>query len=289
MKRKTTLSEQQINYIQKRYNEGIGCPTIAKELGIHSSRIYKYVKMFMKPRDDKHKGFKYSFNEQYFDHIDSEEKAYWLGFIYADGYLTSSKQQSKALGISLCGQDIGHLEKFKKCVQFEGNIYSYTTTSSGYKKGSPYCRITLKSDHMYESLVKYGVVEHKTNILVYGEEVKKLPMELQRHFIRGYIDGNGSIAITKGKHFQLKICATPDMLQYIKYFFTKNGVCTSAKPYKRHDYDIVQQLDIGGNNLLYKALILIYDKATIFLDRKYQRYLAFLDLYNSRSASKDTD
>ena len=29
------------------------------------------------------------FNESIFDNIDSEEKAYWLGFIYADGYISS--------------------------------------------------------------------------------------------------------------------------------------------------------------------------------------------------------
>ena len=46
-----------------------------------------------------------------FETIDTEEKAYWLGFMYADGYIGASRY---SVGINLSLKDIDHLKKFCK-------------------------------------------------------------------------------------------------------------------------------------------------------------------------------
>lgn len=51
---------------------------------------------------------KYTFNENIFSIIDNEEKAYWLGFLYADGYLTDQG----LFGCALQEKDKAHLNKF---------------------------------------------------------------------------------------------------------------------------------------------------------------------------------
>lgn len=62
-------------------------------------------------------------DRHYFDTIDNENKAYWLGFIYADGWV-SSNGRSYEVGIELGAKDIIHLEKFKKCINSRSNIIS---------------------------------------------------------------------------------------------------------------------------------------------------------------------
>ena len=54
----------------------------------------------------------YTLNENFFETIDTEDKAYWLGFIYADGYITKSKTGQHNLGIKLSIKDLAHLQKF---------------------------------------------------------------------------------------------------------------------------------------------------------------------------------
>lgn len=49
------------------------------------------------------------YNRHIFDEINSSEKAYWLGFIIADGYLNEDKNM---LRIKLGSIDKHHLEKF---------------------------------------------------------------------------------------------------------------------------------------------------------------------------------
>lgn len=61
---------------------------------------------------------KTKFNENIFDLIDTEEKAYWLGFIYADGYVSSSNNQFE---LSLQGSDVEHLNKFNKFMECSAN------------------------------------------------------------------------------------------------------------------------------------------------------------------------
>ena len=72
-------------------------------------------------------------NSNYFETIDTEHKAYWLGFIYADGYLSISGK-TKRMGVSLCLKDKVHLQNFSKCIESNYPIHEYEV-SNGYKIG----------------------------------------------------------------------------------------------------------------------------------------------------------
>lgn len=42
----------------------------------------------------------------YFENIDTEEKAYWLGFLYADGYVNANEDK---IELCLAEKDFHHL------------------------------------------------------------------------------------------------------------------------------------------------------------------------------------
>lgn len=90
---------------------------IAKKYCINRKTIINHLKKegF---KINKHKST-YFINENIFEKIDTEEKAYWLGFIYADGYVSTN---TYAFGIELSIKDIDHLIKFKKFLSWDGEI-----------------------------------------------------------------------------------------------------------------------------------------------------------------------
>ena len=213
---------------------------------------------------------KYNVNDAYFENIDTEHKAYWLGFIYADGFINTTED---VVGISLNKEDEEHLEKFKKDIEFEGNIHHYK--GKGFTN-TDYVRIIIRSKIMKQHLIKLGVYENKTNILSFPT-INQIPRELMIHFIRGYIDGDGCITYghtqKNGKrNYSLKIIGTLDIIQSIQYILKTNVKLERRYPERNIDN---YSLTIGGNKQLKRILDELYGNATIFLDRKYNRYIEF--------------
>lgn len=95
-------------------------------------------------------------NSQYFSSIDTEAKAYWLGFIYADGYVTGD-----VFGIKLSLKDISHLEKLKKAIESHHKIGTYKS-KSGYNDGNEYCSLTINNRSFVTSLLAVGVDYRKS-------------------------------------------------------------------------------------------------------------------------------
>jgi hypothetical protein len=121
-----------------------------------------------------------NFDENYFETIDAEEKAYFLGFISADGCVIERNGNCRVLSIHINKQDIDILEKFKKEINYEGEI------SMG-KSRSRMCTIFCTSMKMFNDLSKYNVTPRKSRILKFP----KLPENMIHHYMRGYFDGDG--------------------------------------------------------------------------------------------------
>lgn len=137
-------------------------------------------------------GLKYRiYDETYFNVIDTEEKAYWLGFIYADGYVTSGDRW----GITLSSVDYNHLEKLNKALKSNVIIRTRTSKPKEYKgqtiSSSNHSTLLFKNKRMYDSLIDKGVVPNKTYNLKFPDH-SVLDEHLLPHFIRGFFDGDGS-------------------------------------------------------------------------------------------------
>ena len=285
MGRKINLTEQQIKDICDFYIQGKSSIELAKMYNKTASSIGGLLRRRNIPiRSNKQNSRKYSHNEDYFKVIDSEEKAYWLGFIMADGYITSkSKQESQRFGITLSLKDINHLEKFKKCIQATNPIKTYQASESNYNSNTLYSRILITSQKTVDDLKDKGVVENKTNILKFPTE-EQVPKELIPHFIRGYLDGDGCISISNRKkrkkiEYSIKILGTECFLNGIKNFIELKTSIKISQYYTRKVGQTVKALEFSGNRQVKYFLDLLYQNATIYLDRKHDRYIKLCNLY----------
>ena len=253
-------------------NNHLGSSTLSDKYDLTCSTILRIIERNgYTVRTNREKSLKNHCDSHYFDIIDTEEKAYWLGFLLADGYV-AVRGSSCITGLGLAERDKGHIEKLKIALNATHNIRTYV--ASGYSS-TLYCRIIFTDPILTKRLISLGVVEHKTNIV---SPPHNIPDNLTRHCLRGYFDGNGSIAIKKANKignkpvYCAKITSTESILDWFLDYANKNGINIKRRYYKRKNYQIVSTVDIGGNIKAQAFLDLLYKGSHIYLDRKYQRY-----------------
>ena len=263
------------------YINGKSTLKIKEEYGISPNTTLRLVRNAgYIPRTNKENSRKYFCNEDYFEIIDTEHKAYWLGFIYADGYIsTSNKYNQEKFGMSLAFKDKYILEELNKDLSSNYPIYDYKTTASSYKEGTDYSRLLITSSKLVNDLIRHGVFANKSKIL---KAPNTIPDNLKHHFIRGYLDGDGCISKCNRKtriEYSIKILGTECFLNYIKEYIHQNRIATINKYFKRkQDLDVLS-LEFSGNKQVLNFLHLIYKDATIALNRKYERYKELCTLY----------
>lgn len=133
-----------------------------------------------------------TYNEDYFDLINSSDKAYWLGFLYTDGYITSQNRW----GLELSIIDIEHIKKILKNMCCNINIKFKTRKSPSSDNLIESCGFQIKNSKMYNDLLKCGITKNKTYLLQFPEE-NILPKKYYKDFIRGLFDGDGSYTFYK--------------------------------------------------------------------------------------------
>lgn len=202
------------------------------------------------------KGYKrkHTFNEQYFDEINTEEKAYFLGFILADGYIYNG------LRIEIHSKDIELLEKFKLSINYTGNIIK--------RKNRNTVLLRLCSKYLEKSLEKYGIIPAKTYIAKFPCCVSD---NLIHHFIRGHFDGDGSVNSIKtsaSNIYRLNIVGTENLLVSIQNILIQKANITKTKFfYVNRDKKIVM-MTYGGRLNINKIYKYLYKDSNIFLQRK---------------------
>ena len=194
-------------------------------------------------------------NEDFFKSIDTEEKAYWLGFLYADGY---NNEKTGSIELTLQESDLSHIELFKKTIGSEHVI------SKKIVDGKYICyRISICSKTLSNHLSSHGCIQAKSLILEFPE---KVPEKLTHHFIRGYFDGDGSVSVnldTKRHYFH--ILGTENFLEEVRGHL---GLSDTKLDRKGNCYD----LRYGGRLNLLKIKQYMYRDATIYLERKKKKF-----------------
>ena len=202
-------------------------------------------------------------NQFFFDTIDTEEKAYWLGFLYADGAIGSS---DTGIELSLKSSDSLHLEKFIRSLGF---------TTKKIFKDNIRCRVSFRNKHMHDSLIKLGCTPRKSLTLTFPSN-EQVPAHLIKHFVRGYIDGDGSVMIGLNHKKErvvprLSILGTKDFLtDLIKTMGWKLN-------YISHPSGAFQ-VEWSGK-YVFKYLEDLYKNSSFYLDRKYQRFLYLQNVF----------
>jgi hypothetical protein len=211
------------------------------------------------------------FNYNKFDIIDTEEKAYWLGFIFADGYV-SNKEFTFELGLK--ASDVGHLHKFNRFIECVDNNIKYHPKITIDKIYDSY-RWNIRNEKLWNALNSYGCTPNKSLILKFPNiEIFKDKL-LIRHFIRGYWDGDGCISFTP-KTKIISVLGTVEFLNEMKIYVPTLINNNIYKHKSKNDKTFSIQTNFRK---AYETLKYLYNDSTIYLDRKYEKYLDFCRLY----------
>lgn len=249
------------------YLDGMSLTKISQELHMDRGTLSKNLKQDGIEIINKQNITK--FNENFFDIIDNEHKAYWLGFLYADGSVSSDEKRN-VIELSLQASDVGHLQKFITDLNFTEEKHIFLDDVR--------CRVHLVNKHVKTSLINLGCVPQKSFILKFPT-VQQVPDEFLYDFIRGYVDGDGSVMIGKnhlGEYIKprLSILGTKEFIQ---------GLLdrTNWKPLCIQHPSNIYNIEWNGKYVM-DYLNQLYQNATIYLDRKYKKYLELYQI-NCRS------
>lgn len=206
---------------------------------------------------------KYNLNENFFELIDSEEKAYFLGFLFADGYVN---EKLNMVDLTLHNKDKEILNKFVGLLYFEGRPLSIIRTN--------YLRLVINSKKITNDLKLHGCFQKKT----FNLKFPKLDKNLIKHFIRGYFDGDGCVMINKNT-LNVAIVGTIDFLNEVKENLNKNCCLNETVYDNRHPNrnNNIRALRFGGNIIINRIFHYLYDDSTIYLNRKRKIFLSILE------------
>lgn len=236
------------------YTKGIPVKEIVSIVNLNQSSVYeKLKKAGVKTKTPAQAATKYSCNELFFSKIDNELNAYWLGFIYADGCISKPKNKSPFLQIAISRKDEDLLYKFKEHINFTGPVLYIQPNNSKQS------RIRITSSKLVNDLIKHGIIYKKSLKLKYPT----IPNKLQKHFIRGYFDGDGGIA---KNNTEITIAGTESFLNSTQNIFNKVLGTTITKLYKKEN---IFQYTKHGRLQVAQILKWLYKDSFIYLDRKY--------------------
>lgn len=213
----------------------------------------------------------YKYNKQFFNKIDNEEKAYWAGFIAADGNI---RKDFLKMRLELNIRDYNHLEKFRKSISGDNPIKELI------RPNNHSCYIDVNCKEFCLALNNLGITPKKS--LTLDINFNLIPKNLRNHFIRGYFDGDGSInkyqrenrnyleweiSFVSSKKFLNQILEEIDREKKIYSCGNNFRICFKAK---QDIEDIVNY---------------IYKDSTIYMDRKREKAIEFKALNDYQGAT----
>lgn len=222
------------------------------------------------PKCGHQKGRKYEINDNFFS-TDTEESFYVAGFLAADGWKTRRSGGGFSIGLQLWAEDLDHLKLIRNLMgctsplKFRKRKNASGSTSFSYN-------FIANSEQCYKDLERFGIVENKTYILRIPDWLCK--HELVRHFMRGYIDGDGCFChmnTSKRNDVFFSMRGTKEFLESFHSVLFAAGVCDQEREITANagKKDLVfGKLQYGGNGIISKMYKFLYNDCTVFLPRK---------------------
>ncbi|AIY85345.1 LAGLIDADG-like domain protein (plasmid) [Clostridium baratii str. Sullivan] len=255
-------------------NTNIGGTKISRYLNIKELMFYDILKRYGVKKRNLNEYRKYSLNENFFEKIDTEIKAYLLGFLLADG----CNSRDRITRISINKRDIDILHYFKKFLNSNAPIK---------EEAYDIATLNLYSRKLTMDLKKFGFTENKTK----NVKFPNINNDLKRHFIRGYFDGDGSISfserVIKRKYGIYKsyacifsIAGNKILLESIQEELINNCSLNKTKLINSKNIKI---LSYGGHNSIKKIYDYLYDGSSIYLNRKKDK---FKEYFMNKSCSR---
>jgi len=272
------ISEEELKNMQLDYERGLSLAKLSKIYKWDATTIYKtFKKNNIKLRSLTDSHITKHANFRFFEKIDSESKAYFLGFLYADGAITHNR-----MNITLQPWDIHILETFRQEME----------SSHKFVDDRGYARFCISNKNLYTDLLNVGCSERKSFTLDFPTE-QQVPNILIRHFIRGFFDGDGSINYYKKNgrvicNFQF--ISTWKFNETLKDIFTRD-VSIFFKEHKIHAekrnknlcYFGLTNVNLSRIKQIYNFL---YDGANFYLFRKKDKFQEIIDILEKKVNDK---
>ena len=248
-------------FIVESYKNGMSTTELGKLLNRNKCSIGGHLKL--KGVSCRHSNpKKYTLNDNYFDNLNSEGPAYWLGALIADGSINGNR-----VTLTAKTSDIGWLNQLKNALGYDGPIY--TAPSKGYSTNL-ISKLSFTSKHMRETLQSYGIDNDKTHSAHFCAVV---PKEMRKHHIRGLIDGDGSFMYSqKSDVWGISLVGTKALVtgtaNHLSLVLNLN---IKVSPHK-----MIYAFTIGGIDNTKKVASYLYDNSIYYLERKKERAMRCL-------------
>lgn len=262
--KKIEFSQEQIEDILNKYQNNWSQQKIADVYQVSRTVIKRILETQNNGIAIRDRTSKYKYQQDIFENINTAEKAYWLGFLAADG-CNYQREHNASVILNVHEKDIEHLIKFKQFCYTDAEIKSYVGYE-GFSNQTPMCKITLNSKKISNDLIDKGVLPNKSLIL----QPPKISKEFYKPFILGYFDGDGSISKTSQyNNYSISIQGTKEMLTWICEILNWD-----AKLEKRNNNSDANSYYIrcGGTNKPYLILNQLYNSCETHLNRKFNIY-----------------
>lgn len=260
----------ELQELKELYLQGNSLAELGRKYGIQPTTIKKYLinaGVQIRSRSEQNslsnKKRKKRVKDNYFSVIDNVNKAWLLGFLMADGSIRKDRNEIR---INLSSIDIEILEKIRNELEIEREIASEITN-----QGYAISYLSWSSEQQKIDLAKYGVVPNKTYLPLHLPNFNDDSYKLA--FILGFYDGDGSFSVND-KYCRLRLVShRSEILEDIaKFFESKYGATYSLSQDNRQLYELSISTQFAV-----PVLKDMYSLNSIRLDRKYQKYLEYIN------------
>ena len=245
------------------YKNGLSFEEIGHKIGVSRTAVTNVVKKYGLYIEDR--GRVRPVNKHlkcdYFSVIDSEEKAYFLGLIITDGGTTRRNE----FFFSLKTEDSYMVKTMAQKIGID----------SVYDEERRFVT-KVNNKQLVKDLQKYGVIPNKTYLLK-NIPIENIPIKYRNHFWRGVFDGDGSIRYSENGKYQLSICEYNYVL--VEQIRDEMDTIIQKETHNKIRMANCWTIDWHKKSDIKKILDYLYTDATLYLKRKHERYLSFLEYY----------
>jgi len=258
-----TIPKDIVDKMYDEYKHGVAIYKLEKKYGYYQMTISKYFKKFgyiIEP-----KKVDVSINNFFFENIDTEEKAYLLGFFAADGTIN---KHGCGMALLIQAEDVEILDYYKRAFNDKKEYYYYPAKKYSHKDR---LKIEINSYINKKILIEKGFPCRKTyNMFALPDTFTT--KDLYRHFIRGYFDGDGSIILPSKKSRVTKFKITSSNVPFLKFCmkeFEEIGCYNIKIDYP--DNNFAKSLYIQNKKSISILYHYLYDGSNFYLKRKYDK------------------
>ena len=278
----TKNPDKKIEYekIKQLYSQGKSLTEICKQSTFERHQLARLLKA--DNIEIKQNGQKYYYNENAFKNIDNEIDAYWLGYMYADGNINELRM---VCDLSMAEIDKSHLEKFRDYISPSKQLIKRESKYSKDSKTFYSYRLYITNKQITQNLIDNNCLWSKTYDVEFPTFIDDKYMP---HFIRGFFDGDGCIA-EGPKQYNLNFtCANEHFLISLQKYLNIN----SNMKINKISYDNrseAKKIQWSAKQNLIDFYNYIYKDATVYLDRKYNKYTQIIAVLSQKSQETQDD